>query len=120
MRPRGLTGETRRELTYEALIASGRTAWHLGERVRVYRTASGSGGVVPDPDDEAVTPAANNDARDYDVEHYVRVLRDNFASRLERAFAPEDYTVVFADPLQPSLFARPIEEISAVLTRVSG
>jgi DNA polymerase elongation subunit (family B) len=112
--------ETRRELTYEALIASGRTSWSLGERVRVYRTASGGGGVVPDPDDETVTPAANDDPRNYDVEHYVRVLRDNFASRLERAFAPEDYGAVFADPLQPSLFARPVEDILPVLTRVSG
>jgi DNA polymerase elongation subunit (family B) len=114
--------DTRRELIYEALIASGRKSWSLGERVRVYRTASGGGGVVPDPDDESVSPAAGApaDPRDYDVDHYVRVLRDNFASRLERAFAPEDYSVVFADPLQPSLFARPVEEISAVLTRVSG
>jgi DNA polymerase elongation subunit (family B) len=112
--------ETRRELTYEALIASGRTSWSLGERVRVYRTASGGGGVVPDPDDETVTPAANDDPRNYDIEHYVRVLRDNFASRLERAFAPEDYGAVFADPLQPSLFARPVEDILPVLTRVPG
>jgi len=43
--------ESRRELTYEALLASGRTRWSLGERVRVYRTQSGSGNVVPDPDD---------------------------------------------------------------------
>jgi DNA polymerase I len=110
--------DSRRELTYEALLASGRTKWSLGERVRVYRTASGSGGVVPDPDDETVTPAASVDPRDYDVDHYVRVLRDNFASRLERAFTPEDYEAVFADPRQPSLFARPVEEIRSILKRV--
>ncbi len=107
--------ETRRELTYEALIASGRTSWSLGERVRVYRTAAGSGNVVADPDDETVTPTTI-DARDYDVEHYVRVLRDNFASRLDRAFAPEDYEAIFADPRQPSLFDRPVDEIKSVLT----
>ena len=69
-----------------------------------------------------MTPASGPEAdpRDYDVDHYVRVLRDNFASRLERAFAPEDYSAVFADPLQPSLFVRPMEEITAVLTRISG
>lgn len=107
--------ESRRELTYEALIASGRTSWSLGERVRVYRTAGGGGSVVADPEDESVTPA-NTDPRDYDVEHYVRVLRDNFASRLERAFAPDDYEAIFADPRQPSLFARPIDEMQSVLT----
>lgn len=107
--------ESRRELTYEALLASGRTSWNLGERIRVYRTAAGGGNVVPDPDDETVTPSTI-DARDYDVEHYVRVLRDNFASRLERAFAPEDFEAIFADPRQPSLFSRPIDEMKSVLT----
>src|SRR5204862_1739426 len=38
--------ESRRELTYEALLASGRTAWSLGDRVRVYRTEGGYGGLV--------------------------------------------------------------------------
>ncbi len=112
------TRDSRRELTYEALLAAGRTSWRLGERVRVYRTAAGGGGVVPDPDDESVTPAADADLRDYDVEHYVRVLRDNFASRLERAFAPEDYETIFADPRQPSLFARPTAEMRTVLNRI--
>ena len=34
--------------------------------------------------------AGATDPRDYDVEHYVRVLRENFAARLARAFTPED------------------------------
>jgi hypothetical protein len=108
--------DERRELTYEALLATGRTSWSVGERVRVYRTASGTGGVVPDPNDEAVTPTATvlADPRDYDVEHYVRVLRDNFASRLERAFADEDFSALFADPRQPSLFAKDVRHISAI------
>jgi DNA polymerase elongation subunit (family B) len=111
--------ETRRELTYEALLASGRKHWSLGERVRVYRTRDGSGGVVADPNDESMTASAMPaDPRNYDVDHYVRVLRDNFASRLEGAFSPDDYSAVFADPQQPSLFARPMEEISAVLTKI--
>jgi DNA polymerase elongation subunit (family B) len=108
--------DTRRELTYEALLSSGRTAWRLGERVRVYRTTNGAGGVVPDPDDEHVTPGTNMDPRDYDVDHYVRVLKDNFASRLERAFTPEDFDSVFADPEQPSLFARALDTVRTVLT----
>ena len=111
------TRETRRELTYEALLASGRTSWSLGERVRVYRTASGGGGVVPDPDDENITPASA-DPRDYDIDHYARVLHDNFASRLERAFTPEDYAAVFADPEQPSLFAPAVDTIKIRLSDV--
>jgi DNA polymerase, archaea type len=45
------------------------------------------------------------DRRDYDVEHYARVLRDTFAARLARAFAPHDFAEVFADADQLSLFA---------------
>ena len=43
-------------------------------------------------------------ARDYDIEHYVRVLRDSYASRLARAFAPADFEAIFADPEQLPLF----------------
>ena len=119
----GAVRDSRRELTYEALLASGRTLWSLGERVRVYRTASGSGGVVPDPDDESATlrgwSDADADPRDYDVEHYVRVLRDNFASRLERAFDADDYHALFADPRQPSLFASDVASMASVLRRTT-
>jgi DNA polymerase, archaea type len=59
---------------------------------------------------------ASTDPRDYDVEHYERVLVDIFASRLVRAFTPDDYAVVFADPDQPSLFTRPLSSIVPVLT----
>ena len=41
------TRDTRRELSYEAMLASGRTSWSIGERVRVYRTTA-AGGVVPE------------------------------------------------------------------------
>ena len=113
---------TRRELTYEALIASGRTSWSLGERVRTYRTAGGSGGIVTDPDDEGVVMVGGveSDRRDYDVEHYVRVLQNNFASRLERALAPDDFSAVFADPEQPSLFAPTLSEIRPILNDVAA
>lgn len=107
--------DTRRELTYEALLTSGRSTWKVGERVRVYRTARGSGGVVPEPDDESQATAEWIDARDYDIDHYVRVLRDIYASRLERAFTPDDHAAIFGDPEQPSLFARDIESIRAIL-----
>ena len=44
--------ERRRELPYEAMLASGHTHWSVGDRVRVYRTRAGEGRVV-DSDDDA-------------------------------------------------------------------
>src|SRR5690242_1004849 len=107
--------ENRRELPYEAMLASGRGTWHVGDKVRVYRTRTGAGAVVAEVDDEGATDVV--DPRDYDVLHYERVLRDNFASRLARAFTAEDFAVVFADPDQASLFAPPVETIRPVLTK---
>jgi DNA polymerase elongation subunit (family B) len=98
--------EERRELAYEAMLASGRASWSVGDKARVYRMRSGVGAVVVE----------DADPRDYDVEHYVRVLRDTYAARFARAFTPEDYEAVFADPNQLSLFAKPLSEISTVLT----
>jgi DNA polymerase, archaea type len=104
--------EKRRELAYEALLSSGQTTWRVGDRVRVYRKRNGEGGVVASSDDDAPTP----DARDYDVDYYVRLLRTTYAERLARAFTPEDFGVVFADPDQLSLFSPPVESIRPVLT----
>jgi hypothetical protein len=94
----------RRELAYEALLAAGRS-WEVGERVRVYRTVGGGAAL------------ARDGARDYDVDHYVRLLRTQFAARLVRAFEPDDLAAVFADPDQLSLFAAPLEAIRPILTR---
>lgn len=110
------TRESRREFAYEALLASGRTQWRVGEKVRVYRTQNGGGAVVPATDD---APTAV-DPRDYDADHYVRVLRDNFAARLARALAPEDFAAVFADADQLSLFAPPLGAMRPVLTQRGG
>jgi DNA polymerase elongation subunit (family B) len=98
----------RRELAYEAMLACGRGSWSVGEKVRVYRTRPGGGGVV---DEEG------EDRRDYDVEHYARVLRESFAVRLARAFTAEDYAAVFAEPGQMRLFAPAVEGIRTVLRR---
>lgn len=103
------TRDARRELAYEAMLTSGRTTWSVGDKVRVYRTQGGAGGVV---DDEGP------DRRDYDVERYARLLKDTFVSRLARAFTAEDFAVVFADPGQMSLFAGDLAGIRAVLTSV--
>jgi hypothetical protein len=115
------TREARRELAYEALLACGRTSWRVGERIRVYRTQSGAGGVVSADDDAGADGA---DPRDYDVDHYARVLRDNFAARLARALAPADFAALFADPEQlllfpPSLAAmRPVLNTHSVIAAV--
>jgi DNA polymerase, archaea type len=106
--------DRRRELPYEAMLASGRTSWSVGERVRVYRTEAGIGGVVVDADDAGAHGVA--DRRDYDVEHYVRVLRDTFAARLARAFTLTDFDAVFADPFQLSLFTPSLATMRTVLT----
>ncbi|HET7231632.1 MAG TPA: DNA polymerase domain-containing protein [Longimicrobium sp.] len=105
------TREARREFSYEALIASGRTHWRVGERVRVYRTQGGAGAVVSA--DQADPGTA--DPRDYDVDHYARVLRDNFAVRLARALKPEDFAAIFTDPEQLSLFAPPLSAMRPIL-----
>jgi hypothetical protein len=65
----------------------------VGEKVRVYRARAGW--TLYDEDE---------DPRDYEVEHYVRTLRANYASRLARALTGEDFETLFADPEQPSLF----------------
>ena len=108
--------DTRHELAYEALLASGRTTWRIGERVRVYRTRSGGALVPLDDDGDATRP----DPRDYHVEHYLRVLRDTFAARLERAFSADDFATLFADPDQLALFAPPLASIRARLTDVTA
>ncbi len=108
------TRESRRELTYEAMLATGRTHWSVGDRVRVYRVRGGSGGVVTDPSETEAPP----DLRDYDADHYVRLLHDTFASRLARAFDPGDFATVFAEPEQLSLFAPQLSTIHPRLEQI--
>lgn len=97
----------RRELAYEALLAASR-GWEVGERVRVYRTTGGGAAL------------ARDGARDYDVDHYVRLLRTQYAARLARAFTADDLEVVFADPDQLALFTVPLETIRPILRREEG
>jgi DNA polymerase elongation subunit (family B) len=129
------TRDSRRDLTYEAMLTSGRTTWSVGERVRVYRTARGGGGILRELDDDETAPehegaatesttqaaapaprVTSTDPRDYDADHYARILRDNFASRLARALAPDDFAAVFAAPDQLDLFAKNLADIRPVLT----
>jgi DNA polymerase elongation subunit (family B) len=110
------TRESRRELPYEAVLASGRTHWTAGEYVRVYRAVGGRAGLLPDPDAEDTGGAPSVSREDYDVDYYVRLLRETFAARLVRALAPEDFAAVFADPEQLSLFAPSLEQARPILT----
>jgi DNA polymerase elongation subunit (family B) len=111
------TRETRRELPYEALLAAGHNTWSVGDRIRVYRTRGGNGGVIEESEEDNATP---DDRRDYDVNHYEHVLRDTFAARLARAFTHDDFQAIFADPYQMSLFAPSLASIKAVLTPVTA
>lgn len=104
----------RRELPYEALLASGQVTWRVGDRLRVYRKQNGEGGLVASSDDEEEMI----DPRDYDADYYVRLLRATYAERLARAFTPEDFATVFADPDQFVLFAPQIAAIRTVLTTI--
>jgi DNA polymerase elongation subunit (family B) len=100
--------QTRREFAYEAMLASGRTAWAVGDRVRVYRATGGVGRVIEEIDGDARMDA---DPRDYDVEHYVALLARTIAPKLARAFRPADFAVVFAPTEQLTLFTPAIDRI---------
>jgi DNA polymerase elongation subunit (family B) len=104
--------DRRRELTYEALLSSGRKTWSVGDRIRVYRKSNGEGGIVDPDETESDTP----EARDYDVEHYVRLLRETFAARLARALRPDDFAAVFEDPDQFSLLPPSFGTMRPILT----
>jgi hypothetical protein len=76
----------------------------------------GNAGLAPEVSPVAADPA---DPRDYDIDHYLRVLRDTYAARLARALIPDDYAAIFADPDQPSLFARSLRDARPILTLVA-
>ncbi|HEY4157495.1 MAG TPA: DNA polymerase domain-containing protein, partial [Polyangiaceae bacterium] len=115
------TRALRRELSYEALLGNGRDDWAPGERIRVYRATRGRAGLLPDPDAEEAPSDAEGvpDPRDYDVDFYLRLLRETFAARLARGLDPDDFAAICADPSQPSLFERTLREARPKLTVLS-
>jgi DNA polymerase, archaea type len=110
----------RHELPYEAMLAAGRTDWTAGQHIRVYRATRGRSRLWVETDDDLdpTDETTQHDPRDYDVEHYLRVLRDTYAARLSRALDPEDFAAIFADPEQPSLFARSLAGARPILTMI--
>lgn len=121
---------THTEAAYEALLAAGRTSWSLGERVRFYRTR-GTSIWVPEESEEAsvgqkreetkgpsqnvATISVHHDdvanRRDYDIEHYLRLLFTSYAARLRKAYSPDDFERLFRTDEQLGLFDQPIEHI---------
>jgi hypothetical protein len=61
-------------------------------------------------------PVPGADRRDYDVDWYLKVLVGTYAARLARAFSPDDFAAVFADPEQISLFPVDLGLVRPILT----
>ncbi len=117
---------TRPEPQYEALLNAGRTNWHPGERVRFYRVHGGRYVWLPEETEElpldhdwqageqhAKQPLYEDVAnrRDYDVDHYIQALVNSYATRLRKAFAPEDFAQLFRPDGLSGLFDKPVEHI---------
>lgn len=83
-------------------MGAGRT-WEAGERVTLYRRERAGLVLLDDPG-----------GHDWDAPHYVAPLLSGYASRLRKAFSPEDYETVFAQTAQPGLFSRPDESVEAL------
>jgi DNA polymerase elongation subunit (family B) len=128
------------EQAYEALLAANRTKWTPGERVRFYRLPGGISVWIPDESEEISFGEAEEaeagadehesnkshpqvysgdmkNRRDYDVEHYLRVLVTSYASRLRKAYAAEDFEQLFRLDEQLGLFDRPVEHIQPIWIR---
>src|SRR5579875_2287100 len=131
---------THTEQAYEALLAAGRAKWVAGERVRFYRTMNGNLVWIPDEREEVTFDSEDGitigddgkpseaekksshaddvaNRRDYDVEHYLRVLVTSYASRLRKAYTGADFEQLFRLDDQLGLFDRPIEDIQPVWIR---
>jgi hypothetical protein len=125
-----------REGQYEALLSAGRTHWEPGERVRFYRAVGGQFALLEEsqaprtehrtgdasaettterssslPSPVLGSPVLGSSSPAYDAEHYVRLLVENYAGRLHKAFAPDDFAQMFRLDTQIGLFDRDIAQI---------
>ena len=114
------------EPQYEALLNAGRTRWYPGERVRFYRVRGGRYVWLPEETEDLQlennwqngeqttrTPLYEDVAnrRDYDIDHYLQALVNSYATRLRKAFEPEDFAQLFRLDGLSGLFDKPIETI---------
>ncbi len=97
------TRARRPEPVYEALIAADRTTWQAGERIRIYRGADHRWLWLPTDNGPAVAP--------YDVDHYLQNVLMAYATRLRKAFAPDDFAQIVQMDGQLGLFDRPVSQI---------
>jgi DNA polymerase, archaea type len=105
--PQEYAESKRKESIYEAMLASNRTHWREGERVKIYKTQQGQW-LVFDHEQEKQP--------DYDAAHYVKVLADSYAERLKKAFTPEDFETLFRLK-QEGLFDAPLASIRPLLIK---
>ncbi len=110
------TRSKRREHHYEAMLRGGCSRWRVGQRIKVYHSAEGPAVLRDSDHTDSDAPA---DRRDYDTEHYVSVLRQSFAARLECGLEPEHASLAFADPQQLPLFSASLAMALPVLNRLA-
>lgn len=103
--PAVYSSSRQREGQYEALLAAGRERWEPGERVRFYRAEGGR---------YALFEESGAEGPPYDAEHYVRVLVENYADRLRKAFRPADFDQIFRADAQLGLFDADVATIRPI------
>jgi hypothetical protein len=59
----------------------------------------------------AASAPSLTDRRDYDIEYYLRILRDSYAERLRVVFEAEDFSQLFRLNAQQGMFDRHIEQM---------
>jgi DNA polymerase elongation subunit (family B) len=102
-----VTNESRDELSrpMRATGGQGVRAGGLGGGTPIGAVSTASQGVAPSRREVMA------ERRDYDVEHYLQALVTSYASRLRKAFAPEDFEQLFRLEGAAGLFDQPIEAI---------
>jgi DNA polymerase, archaea type len=92
-----------REAAYEAMLEAGRT-WHKGERIRLYRRQHGFGILPADEGSNAL-----EQAKDYQVQHYLQLLDRVYVKKLERACSAAQFAQIFSNGFQAELFFNQLE-----------
>ncbi len=85
--------QSRREAPYEAMLAAGKTVWEKGERIRFYYAGQ-----------RQITLYAGADNRNYDTAYYKKILRSQYAAKLENGLSRAVFAEFFSPPEQAVLF----------------